>query len=108
MLCTAALFFFGGGFSGSMPLASRFLRLSRLLRFDFALSSCADALLGGAGEEPAFKSKPAPLKNGVPPGGIMGELIFDDGAEEPAGCPDAIITNVSLCDTAEYEAISQC
>lgn len=47
-------------------------------------------MLGGAGEEPAFRSKPAPL-NGVPPGGIMGELIFDDGAEEPAGCPDVII-----------------
>lgn len=88
-MCTTAVFFFGGADSWSKPLASRFLRLSRLFRFDFA-SCCIDALLGGAGEDPVFRSSPAPL-NGVPPGGMTGELTSDEGAEEPAGCPDAII-----------------
>lgn len=86
MFCTTALFFFGGGaLSWSRLLASRFLRLSRLLRFDFE-SSCADALLGGAGEELGFKSRPAPLKDGVP----LGELTFEVGAETPVDCTDAI------------------
>lgn len=98
MFCTTALFFFGGGaLSWSRPLASRFLRLSRLLRFDFALSSCADALLGGAGEEPEIKSKPAPLNDGIPPGGNVGEFTFELGAETPAGCPDAITLCIQLC-----------
>lgn len=64
----------------SSPLASRFLRLSRLLRFDFALLSCGPE---GAGEDPAFRSRPAPL-NGVPRGGRTGELT-SDGGPEPGG-----------------------
>lgn len=104
MFCTTALFFFGGGaLSWSSPLASRFLRLSRLLRFDFA-SSCTDALLGGIGEEPGFKSRLAPLNDGVPPG----ELTFEVGAQMPVGCPDAIAPRLLQQDTspANIDAVS--
>lgn len=88
--CATVARFFGGAASGSNPLASRFFRLSRLLRFDLALSA-TDALLGGAGEDRAFTSDKGPLGKGRFVGGKMGELILDDGAEDPAGCVDAIM-----------------
>lgn len=82
-LAAAARFLGGGGaLSGSRPFASRFLRLSRLFRFARA-SPCTDALLPGAGEEREFRSESAPLSRGPLLGGIMGELILDEGADEP-------------------------
>jgi hypothetical protein len=77
--------------SWSKPLASRFLRLSRLLRLDLGPSACTDALLVGAGEDLVFVSDRGPLKKGVPPGGKIGEFIFDEGAEDPAACVDVMV-----------------
>lgn len=73
-LWTSTVRFLGGGaFSGSSPFASRFLRLSRLFRFDLAPSACTDALLGGAGDDLGFESAVA-LFNEAFPGGGAGEL----------------------------------
>lgn len=90
MLAAVARFLGGGALSGSRPFASRFLRLSRLLRFARAASPCTDALLAGAGEDRLFKSDNAPFRRGPLPGGRRGELIFEDGAEDP-GAWDAIM-----------------
>lgn len=87
-LCIAAFFF--GGISESRPFASRFFRLSRLLRFALAPSACRDALFEGAGEALAFKSDSALLIGGPFPGAKAGELMLDDGADGPA---DAIVIN---------------
>lgn len=76
--------------SASKPFASRFLRLSRLLRFDLALSACRDALFDGAGEDLTFKSDNEPFKGGTLPGGRVGELILDEGPEDPVGWVVAI------------------
>lgn len=66
---TAAVFFLGGALSVSSPFASRFLRLSRLLRFDLPPSPWAETMLGAAGEDLAFWSDGGPLKKGRLPGG---------------------------------------
>lgn len=66
------------------------MRLSRLFRFDLAPSACTDAVLGGAGEDLGFRSGSAPFGNGPLPGAKVGELIFDEGTEDPAGWEDAI------------------
>jgi hypothetical protein len=81
-LAAAARFLGGGALSVSRPFASRFLRLSRLFRFARA-SPCTEALLPGAGEEREFRSDSAPLRRGPLLGGIMGEFILDEGADEP-------------------------
>lgn len=82
--CATAALFLDGTLSGSNPFASRFFRLSRLLRFDLAPSAWSDALCDGAGEDLAFKSDNAPLFNGgALPGGRVGELMLDDGPEDP-------------------------
>jgi hypothetical protein len=55
-----------------------------LLRFERAVSPpCTDALLAGAGEDRLLRSDNAPLRRGPLPGGRRGELIFEEGAEEP-------------------------
>lgn len=91
MLAAVARFFGGGALSVSKPLASRFLRLSRLFRFARALSPCAERLLAGAGEDREFKSDNAPLRRGPLPGGRMGELMLEDGADDPGAWPDAMV-----------------
>lgn len=84
--CTATALFFGGAASGSSPLASRFFRLSRLFRFDLAPSACTDVMLGGIGDDRTLASDKGPLRIEGFVGGRMGELILDEGADEPAGC----------------------
>lgn len=64
-------------------MASLFLRLSRLLRFARAASPWTEALLAGAGEDLALKSDNGPLGRGGLPGGKTGELMLEDGAEDP-------------------------
>ena len=80
-----ARLFGGGAFSGSNPLASRFLRLSRLLRLARP-SPWAD----GAGDDRGFRSVNCALSRGPPLGGRIGELMLDDGAEDPGAWPDAM------------------
>lgn len=81
-----ARFFGGGAFSVSSPLASRFLRLSRLLRLARP-SPCAD----GAGDDRGFKSVNCALSKGPPLGGRIGELMLDDGAEDPGAWADVMM-----------------
>lgn len=86
-----ARFFGGGAFSGSSPLASRFLRLSLLLRLARP-SPWAD----GAGEDRGFKSVNCALSRGPPFGGRIGELMLDDGAEDPGAWADAMMETMSV------------
>ena len=76
-----------------------------MLRLDLGPSVCADALLAGAGDDLVFVSDRGPLKNGVPLGGRIGELIFDEGAEDPAGCMDAIAEFVSWMQRSTKQTI---
>lgn len=83
----ARFFGTGGALSVSKPLASRFLRLSRLLRF-----ARPSPWTDGAGEDRVFRSVNCALSRGPPLGGRIGELIFDDGADDPGAC-DAMISS---------------
>lgn len=94
-----ARFFGGGAFSVSSPLASRFLRLSRLLRL-VRPSPCAD----GAGEERPFKSVNCVLSRDPPLGGKIGELILDDGAEDPGAWPDAMVEEILILGRCRLES----
>lgn len=85
-----ARFLVGGALSVSRPLASRFLRLSRLLRFARP-SPWTDATLPGAGDDLGFRSENCALSNGPPLGGSIGELMFDEGAEDPGAWPDVMM-----------------
>lgn len=82
-LAAVSTFFLGGIFSWSSPFASRFLRLSRLFRFD--LSACVGPFPEGAGEDFAWDSCIILAVFWTFVGGMIGELMLDEGAEDP-GC----------------------
>lgn len=77
-VAVVARFFGGGALSVSKPLASRFLRLSLLLRF-----ARPSPWAEGAGEARVFKSVNCALSRGPPLGGRIGELMLEDGADDP-------------------------
>jgi hypothetical protein len=90
VLGAAVARFLGGGASGSKPFASRFLRLSRLLRLARAVSPWTDPVLAGAGEDLALRSERGPGSTGAFPGAKVGEFIFDEGADDPGAVPEAM------------------
>jgi hypothetical protein len=61
-----------------------------LLRFARP-SPWTDATLPGAGDDLGFKSENCALSNGPLLGGKIGELMFDEGAEDSGAWPDAMV-----------------